>query len=451
MILGVLFLIVSIFLVSGSSIQHSLKKILNETKNQVSPIISVELDLDDLMKEMYSGESTIEKQNIDDQLVKKISKSSLVKDFSVYSNVAVSTQFSSSESKNVPEQVPEGLMIPTNELSIFDSTNPDIAQTTIKLIEGEIPEKSSLENPMMISEKYAKEHNIKVGDSLTLDLNLGIKEDNNKKEMIGKVSGIYKLNKDNNSVYLNKEKETFYSSRIVLEQAKQIQFKGESAISPIMNYEKIKIELKNPMDTEKFISEIKSGGGDFSSIKFNSTYAQYKTISNMIDNIVNVFSILQFVVFLVAAVIVSLIMLLSLRERKYEIGLFLALGETKLKILLQMFLEVTTVLIISFVIGFGISIILVNPIATKSVNQEMKRTISEEKQEPLFQRGKNYVEDESVKLNANPKIKNRNKQQDIKVPGSIFTGLLVIVLLSTTMPTLRIVKKSPKSILSSTE
>lgn len=450
-ILGVLFIVVSVFLVSGSSIQHSLKKVLNETKDQVNPVISVELDLDALMKEMYGGGSSSGKQNIDEQLVKKISESSYVKDFSVYSNAAVSTQFSNNESTNVPDQVPEGYVTPTNELSIFDSTNPDLAKTKIKVVEGKLPDNSDLENPIMVSEKYAKEYNLKVGDSLNLDLSSGFQENKTKKEMDAKISGVYTLTEDNESVYLSKEKETFYSTRKVLDDAKKVQFQDEGINSPIMNYEKVKVELKNPMNTDKFISEIKSGGGDFSAIKFNSTYEQYKTISNMIDKIMNIFSVLQLVIFVVAAVIVSLIMLLSLRERKYEIGLLLALGETKFKILLQMFLEVTTVLVISFMIGSGISNFIVNPIAAETINQEMQQTISDSKQEPMVQRGPNYVEDTSVKLDTEIQIQEQDKAQNIKIAGFIFMILLGIVLFSTTIPTMRILKKSPKSILSSTE
>lgn len=171
----------------------------------------------------------------------------------------------------------------------------------------------------------------------------------------------------------------------------------------------------------------------------------------MIDKIMNIFSVLQLVIFVVAAVIVSLIMLLSLRERKYEIGLLLALGETKFKILLQMFLEVTTVLVISFMIGSGISNFIVNPIAAETINQEMQQTISDSKQEPMVQRGPNYVEDTSVKLDTEIQIQEQDKAQNIKIAGFIFMILLGIVLFSTTIPTMRILKKSPKSILSSTE
>lgn len=450
-ILSILFIVVSVFLISGAAIQNSLKKVMNETKNQVNPIISVELDLDALMKEMYGGESSNNKQNIDEKLVEKISNSPYVKDFSVYSDAAVSTQFSSAETTNVPDQAPKGYTTPTNDLSIFDSTNPDLAKTEIKVVEGKLPDDSDLENPIMVSEKYAKEYNLNVGDSLKLDLNSGFQEDKIKKEMNAKVSGIYTLTEDNDPVYLKKEKETFYSTRKLLDDVKKIQTQDEEINSPIMHYEKVKVELKNPMDTDKFISEIKSVGGDFSSIKFNSTYEQYKTISNMIDKIMNIFSVLQLVIFAVAAVIVSLIMLLSLRERKYEIGLLLALGETKFKILLQMFLEVMTVLAISFMIGFGISNFIVNPIATETINQEMQQTISDNKQEPMVQRGPNYVEDTSVKLGTEIQIQKQDKVQNMRVAGFIFLILLVIILCSTTIPTMSILKKSPKSILSSTE
>ena len=450
MILGGLFIVVSVFLVSGASIQNSLRQMLDETKKQVNPVITVELDLDALMKEMYGDASNDNKQSIDEELVKKISESSYVKDYSVYSTVSLSTQFSSEEKKEVSSQMPEGYVPPTNELAIFDSKNPELAQTKIELLSGELPGDSKLNSPILVSEEYAKEHNLKVGDKLNLNFSNGF-GGNEGKESVASIAGIYKLTSDNNQIYLNKEKATFYATREYVSQAKEAQFSDDSSSSPIAKFEKVKVELKNPMDTDKFIEEIKNGGGDFSVIEFNSSYEQYKAISAMIDNVMNIFTIIQFVVFVVAAVIVSLIMLLSLRERKYEIGLLLALGETKFKILMQMFIEVATVLIISFIIGFGIATFIVNPQATAAINKEMQQTMSTAKKEPVAQRGPNYVEDKSTELEVDPEIKEQNNSENLKIVVFVFSGLLLIILLSTTIPTLRIIRKSPKTILTSTE
>jgi ABC-type antimicrobial peptide transport system permease subunit len=144
-------------------------------------------------------------------------------------------------------------------------------------------------------------------------------------------------------------------------------------------------------------------------------------------------------------------MLLSLRERKYEIGLLLALGETKMNILWQMFLEVTLLLVISFSLGYAVSNAVITPYATDIINEKMQNTVTENEKQPLFQRGPNYVEDTSVKLDADPQINTQDTQHNQVASGIVFLTILGITSFSTIVPTLRIVHKSPKKILSSTE
>jgi hypothetical protein len=86
LILGILFFIVTTFLISGSSLQNSLKGVLEKTKEKVTPVISIELDLDLLMQEMSGGNSASNRKNIDDTLVEKVRNSEYVREFSVYSS-----------------------------------------------------------------------------------------------------------------------------------------------------------------------------------------------------------------------------------------------------------------------------------------------------------------------------------------------------------------------------
>jgi ABC-type lipoprotein release transport system permease subunit len=449
LILGILFFIVTTFLISGSSLQNSLKGVLEKTKEKVTPVISIELDLDLLMQEMSGGNSASNRKNIDDTLVEKVRNSEYVREFSVYSSAQISTQFSSEEtqSRELPEGLPEGYVLPTNEISIFDSTNPDIAKNNIELLEGKLPSDSQQTNPILVSKKYADVHQLNIGD--TLDLDSGFKEDETKQEIKAEISGIYQLTDENSQPAKTNEEATFYGTKELLSAIKEEQFSEEN--SSLAYYEKIKVELKDPMDTERFISDMKEDGGDYSGIQFNSSYEQYQSISKMIDNLTNIFFLLQLTIFIVAGVIISLIMLLSLRERKYEIGLLLALGETKMNILWQMFLEVTLLLVISFSLGYAVSNAVITPYATDIINEKMQNTVTENEKQPLFQRGPNYVEDTSVKLDADPQINTQDTQHNQVASGIVFLTILGITSFSTIVPTLRIVHKSPKKILSSTE
>ena len=84
----------------------------------------------------------------------------------------------------------------------------------------------------------------------------------------------------------------------------------------------------------------------------------------MIQPIENVASVSDKVVIIVAVagiVVLTLVVVLFTKERTYEIGVLLSLGESKFKLLLQFFSE----LLIIGVVAFGISIFSGNVIAQK--------------------------------------------------------------------------------------
>lgn len=429
LILGLLFLLVMTFLITGASLQGAMNNILEKNKENVNPIVSIETDLDLLMREMTSGDmGKNNRQQINDTLVEKVKKSKYVKDYSVYGNA----------------RTPENLTV-----SVFDSTNAKVAKNSIDLLKGKMPQDSKEKSPVVVSESYAKENDIKIGDTIKLNLNYE-KNAKEKKEYPVTVSGIYKLSSESSDIAKQQESSTLLGTAKLVTAINEKSFEGESAgvMSP---YDKIKIELKNPMETEKFIKEIKKGDADFTGVVFNSSYKEYKSISSMIDNLTGMFSMLKIITIVVAGVIISLIMLLSLRERKYEIGLLLSLGEKKANILLQMFLEVVIVLIVSTAISLAVSNFMVTPYATNIVNEKMETTMMDYKPAEGMPRGPLFEEDDSVKLDAKTEIDAQEGTGNTVETSIIFLIILGITGLSTVIPTTRIIRKSPKNILSSTE
>lgn len=444
-ILGVLFLLVSIFLVSGSVIKSSLQNMLDSAKKEVNPIATIETDLDSLMKDMMSGGKNSTSKPIDDKLVEKIKSSKYVKDYSVYGSADVSTQYSDNSQKN--SNLSNDYIEPTNTIEILDSPNSSTSRAKSELVDGRYV-KDNEDNKIIVSEKYAKQNNLKVGDTLDLLTDFGLyNTDKTKVEIVG----IYRLSEKNNSDVQKKlEEKTFYSNRKLVSSIKKVQFQGDTS-SNLANYSKIKVNLKNPMNTEKFFKEIKNGE-DYEGIKFSSSYDQYKSMSGIVDSMSNIFSVIQAIVFVVSGVIVALIMLISLRERKYEIGLLRSLGESRLNVIVQMFLEVFIIFAFSFLVGFGISKYAVTPNITTVINEQLDQSISDNSTESQLPfKGPNFEEDTDSTLKANHKLTSKNSSVTMSTVLVIFSALSLVVFFTTTLPTLNVVKKSPKSILSSKE
>lgn len=443
-ILGTLFLIVSIFLVSGSVIKSSLQNMLDSAKKEVNPIATIEADLDSLMKDMMSGGKSSTSKPIDDKLVEKVKNSKYVNEYSVYGSVDVSTQYSKTKDKN--NNVADDYIEPTNAIEILDSQNKPTSRANTELVDGRYVTDND-ENKVIVSEKYAKENNLKVGDALDLLTDYGLY--NAEKTKVN-IVGIYRLSKNNSDVQKKLEEKTFYSNRRLVSAIKKVQFQGDTS-SNLANYSKIKVNLKDPMDTEKFFKELKNGE-NYEGIKFSSSYDQYKSMSGIVDSMSNIFSVIQIIVFVVSGIIVALIMLISLRERKYEIGLLRALGESKMNVLIQMFLEVFIIFMLSFAAGFGVSKYVVTPNVTTIINKQLDQSISDNSNESQMPfKGPNFEEDNDSELNAKHKIDSKGGTVSTSNVIIIFSALSVIVFVATILPTYNIIKRSPKSILSSTE
>lgn len=442
--LGIIFLIVSIFLVSGSVIKGSLQNMLDNAKKEVNPIATIETDLDSLMKDMMTGGKSSSSKPIDDKLADKIRNSKYVKDYSVYGSVDISTQYSKRDSKN--SDVSDEYIEPTNSIEILDSQNNPTARADTELVDGRYVNDND-EDKVVVSEKYAKENALKIGDVLELLTDYGLYDaEKTKVEIVG----IYSLTDNNNDIQKRMEEKTFYSNRKLVTEIKKVQFQGDTS-SNLANYSKIKVNLKDPMNTEKFFEEIK-GSENYDGIKFSSSYDQYKSMSNIVDSMANIFSAVQIIVFIVSGIIVALIMLISLRERKYEIGLLRSLGETKVNVLIQMFLEVFIIFVMFFTIGFGVSKYIVTPNATRIINEQLDQSISESSsKEQLPFKGPNFEEDNDSNLNVEHKLDSEGSSVSTYNVLIIFSSLSMVVLSATMLPTYKIIKRSPKSILSSTE
>lgn len=108
--------------------------------------------------------------------------------------------------------------------------------------------------------------------------------------------------------------------------------------------------LSNPEDMDDFVDEVESEI-DTDSYSVTSSDEIYE---QMLSPLNNISSIAQNIVILVAiggAVILTLIVILSIRERRYEIGVLMSLGENRVKIIGQFFMELFMVTVVSLIIA----------------------------------------------------------------------------------------------------
>ena len=449
LIIGSIFLVVSTFLITARLTQSNLENSLSNVQEELTPIVNIQLNHEMLFKEMSSGTSNANKDVLNEELVNRITQSTYVKNISVSASASLFTQYSDrTPEKN--DRIPGGVISPTNEIDIYDKDSSELSKYNLKLIDGELPKESD-QIPIIVSKKYAEKNNLKVGDPLELDFSSGYEENSEKYQKKSVITGIYELDSNNPKPYLENEENLFLSNRLVLKQIKELQFSKDFPL--LAGYDKIKVELNDPMDIPKFLKEINADSSEYKPILFESSYDQYKIIQNLITNFVSILNAIQLFLIFFTLIVIGLIMILSLRERKYEMGLLLSLGESKIKVILQMFLEVALILITTFIIGLGLSTVVISPQTDKMINQQIQTSLSETntENESMMEKGPNYVEDTSTQLTSEMSINNINAKETVIPTIYLFLLLLLITSFSTILPTLKIMRKSPKEILSDSE
>lgn len=105
--------------------------------------------------------------------------------------------------------------------------------------------------------------------------------------------------------------------------------------------------LTDPIHLDAFLAQAEATGVDWDRYLLVTNDAQYQRMIGPIENIAELSGASVLVVGVAGALILGLVMMLSIRERTYEIGVLVSLGETRLKLCGQLVAEVLIVGIVA--------------------------------------------------------------------------------------------------------
>ncbi|WP_288264125.1 ABC transporter permease [uncultured Streptococcus sp.] len=261
---------------------------------------------------------------------------------------AISTSSSSddaSDSASTDSNQPDrGGMMATGDFTItgVNSTDyvADFTSGTSEIKKGVGITSDTADNSAVISSDLADENNLSVGDTFTVSTTV----DDTETSYTLTVVGIY----DNSSTATTAQMMSNASNpqnNIYTNLTTANTMKGEADTLDSAVY-----TLSNPKNMDAFVKEIKS---DIDTDSYSVTSSD-EIYEQMLSPLNNISSIAQNIVILVAvagAVILTLIVILSIRERRYEIGVLMSLGENRLKIIGQFFTELLMVTVVSLVIA----------------------------------------------------------------------------------------------------
>ena len=197
--------------------------------------------------------------------------------------------------------------------------------------------------------------------------------------------------------------------------------------------------LKNPEDLEKFKQEAQA-----LLPKHYIAYASSDNYDNIAGPVKSMSKIAGYV--LIAAVsasvmVITLVVLLFLRDRKHELGIYLSLGEAKVKVVLQALVEVFIIALVAL----SLSVVSGNVLAKGLSNTLIQSQIEQQKND----NGVSYVGLDE--LNDSTTIDDVVEEYDVRLTPSYVVLMYVIglgtVLVATIVPTTYIVRLNPKRIM----
>ena len=273
-------------------------------------------------------------------------------------------------------------------------------------------------NSIIVHEEFAKQNNLKLGDEVDLEL-LDIEKSGKIKSHKFKIIGIFSGKKQETYTGLSSD---FSENMVFVDYSTSQEILNKSENNKIAN--KILMYSGSAESTDLALNKLKELKIDESTYFVKKDSNAFEESLESVSGIKHMIKIMTYSIMLGGIIVLSLILILWLRERIYEIGIFLSIGTSKIQIIMQFIFELLFISIPSIISSLFLGNVLIKVIAGGLINSE-NSMIS----------GGNLINDSSFMLN-------------ITTFGQSYLILISIIVLSVVFASSLILIKKPKEILS---
>lgn len=396
LMLSAVFSAILIFVLSGLTIQSAAVKATENAQKSVGSTVTLSINREKMFQKSSSGTtpspSSFKQTPVALSTVEKIAKLANVKNYSVTVSTSAdagsgieaissssttsssTTSSSSSSNANGPggQNGGGGMMQQSGDFQIVgtleSATSTSFSSGTSKIVSGSALTAADKGTANVLIEKtLATANSLKVGDTFTL-------KDSNSKTHTVTIKGIYQSSDSgstNSGFNFTNPSNQIYTSYTLANTLKGTTTNTvDSAI----------FTLSDPAKTTTFVKQAKKliDTDTFSLTSNSQTYESLLTPLN------NVASFAKNIVILVAAagvIILALIIMMAIRERRYEIGVLLSMGESKLKIISQFFIEVVLCMVVALVVATASGQVVGNVVGEQLLSQQSSSTTTSSSQQ----------------------------------------------------------------------
>lgn len=234
---------------------------------------------------------------------------------------------------------------------------------TNKISKGTGITNSTADNEAVISSNLAKANSLSVGSTFKVKATV----DGTETTYTLKVVGIYKSSSTVTSAQLQNNASN-PQNNIYTNLTTADTMKGETD-----TLDSATITLSDPSKLSSFVKSAKKSI-DTSKYSVTSSDEIYKQMLQPLNNISKISKNIVILVAIAGAVILTLIVILSVRERRYEIGVLMSLGESRIKIIGQFFAELFIVTLISIAIASAAGNVVGNTLGNQLLSSSSSTT-----------------------------------------------------------------------------
>lgn len=271
---------------------------------------------------------------------------------------------------------------------------------------------------IIVHEEFAKQNNLKLGDEVDLEL-LDIEKSGKIKSHKFKIIGIFFGKKHETYTGLSSD---FSENMVFVDYSTSQEILNKSENNKIAN--KILMYSGSAESTDLALNKLKELKFDESKYFVEKDSNAFEESLESVSGIKHIIKIMTYSIMLGGMVVLSLILILWLRERIYEIGIFLSIGTSKIHIIMQFIFELIFISIPSIISSLFLGNVLLKVIVDGFINSE------------------------DSMISGGSLINNSSFMLNITTLGQSYLILISIIILSVVFASSLILIKKPKEILS---
>lgn len=377
-----------IFVLAGLTIKNAADSAVESAKSEAGATVTLSVNREAMMKafnpdsdsssddssddssattsvDLATAESIAEKDGVASYLFTTTTTATAGDDISAISTSSSSSSDDSSDSNQPSSRGDMEMTSGDFTITGVNSTDyvSDFTSGTSEITDGVGITSDTADNSAVISSDLADANDLSVGDTFTVTTTV----DDTETSYTLTVVGIYENSSTATTAQMmsnaSNPQNNIYTNLTTADT-----MKGETDTLDSAVY-----TLSNPEDMDDFVDEVESEI-DTDSYSITSSDEIYEQMLSPLNNISSIAQNIVILVAIAGAVILTLIVILSIRERRYEIGVLMSLGENRIKIIGQFFMELFMVTVVSLIIasfaGNFVGNVLGNQLLSSSTSTE---------------------------------------------------------------------------------